>query len=92
MTDVSPGGRRRAPSPSRPEVDPFAAQPSSSLRRFVASSLRRFVASSLRRIVASSHRRIVERVAGGVGASIGAVFTVVGRTRGLREDPFSRWR
>jgi len=31
-----------------------------------------------------SHRRIVERVAGGVGASIGAVFTVVGRTRGLR--------
>jgi len=41
MTDVSPGGRRRAPSPSRPEVDPFAAQPFSSHRRIVASSHRR---------------------------------------------------
>jgi len=66
--------------------------PRSLFRRIVASSHRRIVASSHRRIVASSHRRIVERVAGGVGASIGAVFTVVGRTRGLREDPFSRWR
>ena len=49
MTDVSPGGRRRAPSPSRPEVDPFAAQPFSSHRRIVASSHRRIVASSHRR-------------------------------------------